>query len=477
MEYPVPDPLDVEQLFSESRSPDIVVHKLADGTIVADGEDKQIDSGTSVSTIMESAISTAEEGDLIVVKGNYTVDSPIEVNKRLHIIQRGKLTLNSNFIELGTTSTVLNATVNLDDIDGQDYTNGYIPLVCKRGKRCIFRFNRVENCGKIIYLHAVDSDVSVSDNEIHLPKMASELDVAVDIYAENNDCEGNVFFGGMIWNTTGTFHFHGTAGAGAGMSTIVGTGLHGTQADRNDYEIQEEGAGGSNFWMPKFLSNGTVNLFDTSMILHKNSIQRGDQSGNKPYIRLEDSGGNIRNVLHEVGADGLRLEALNGAPGAEAGVLQLRGDDRVEVVDSTGASLFKVTPTDIIVSNPISSMADINDSFTINSGGTNKALNLKSTDVTSVLTLEDPDTTGNTGIVVVGDENQSYAGGNHIHSFHPDGASALRSRDSAPSSPVNNAIYLASPAWDPDGDGNGEYVVTDDGGTTWHELLDLPNYT
>jgi len=49
--------------------------------------------------------------------------------------------------------------------------------------------------------------------------------------------------------------------------------------------------------------------------------------------------------------------------------------------------------------------------------------------------------------------------------------------DSAPSNPVNQEIYLASPAWDPDGDGNGEYVVTDDGGSTWHEVVDLPNYT
>jgi len=34
---------------------------------------------------------------------------------------------------------------------------------------------------------------------------------------------------------------------------------------------------------------------------------------------------------------------------------------------------------------------------------------------------------------------------------------------------------LASPSWDPDGDGNGEVVCYD--GTAWNEVVDLPNYT
>jgi len=46
--------------------------------------------------------------------------------------------------------------------------------------------------------------------------------------------------------------------------------------------------------------------------------------------------------------------------------------------------------------------------------------------------------------------------------------------DSAPSH-YNGRIVLASPAWDPDGDGNGEIVCSD--GTAWNEVVDLPNYT
>jgi len=48
-------------------------------------------------------------------------------------------------------------------------------------------------------------------------------------------------------------------------------------------------------------------------------------------------------------------------------------------------------------------------------------------------------------------------------------------KDAPPSSPTNGDIHLASPTWDPDGDGNGEYVCYD--GTAWQEVVDLPNYT
>ena len=45
--------------------------------------------------------------------------------------------------------------------------------------------------------------------------------------------------------------------------------------------------------------------------------------------------------------------------------------------------------------------------------------------------------------------------------------------DSAPDHEVGRLV-LASPAWDPDGDGNGELVMSD--GTAWNEVVDLPNY-
>jgi len=47
-------------------------------------------------------------------------------------------------------------------------------------------------------------------------------------------------------------------------------------------------------------------------------------------------------------------------------------------------------------------------------------------------------------------------------------------RDSAPAGTVGK-VTLASPLWDPDGDGNGEIVCYD--GTAWQEVVDLPNYT
>jgi len=58
MEYPVPDPLDVEQGFIGGRK--ITVHTLPDGTIVADGPDGQIDSGTDAKTVIQSALDEAE---------------------------------------------------------------------------------------------------------------------------------------------------------------------------------------------------------------------------------------------------------------------------------------------------------------------------------------------------------------------------------------------------------------------------------
>jgi len=47
--------------------------------------------------------------------------------------------------------------------------------------------------------------------------------------------------------------------------------------------------------------------------------------------------------------------------------------------------------------------------------------------------------------------------------------------DAAPSVVRDFTEYLASSSWDPDSDGNGEVVMTDDGGTSWHEVVDLPN--
>jgi len=54
------------------------------------------------------------------------------------------------------------------------------------------------------------------------------------------------------------------------------------------------------------------------------------------------------------------------------------------------------------------------------------------------------------------------------------GWTGFTGRDSAPVGAVGK-VTLASPTWDPDGDGNGEIVCYD--GTAWQEVVDLPNYT
>jgi len=46
--------------------------------------------------------------------------------------------------------------------------------------------------------------------------------------------------------------------------------------------------------------------------------------------------------------------------------------------------------------------------------------------------------------------------------------------DSAPTA-AQGRMALASPSWDPDGDGNGELVMYDGG--AWQEVCDLPNFT
>jgi len=50
----------------------------------------------------------------------------------------------------------------------------------------------------------------------------------------------------------------------------------------------------------------------------------------------------------------------------------------------------------------------------------------------------------------------------------------FNAQDSAPGAAAGY-IVLASPTWDPDGDGNGEIVAYD--GSAWQEVVDLPNYT
>jgi hypothetical protein len=45
----------------------------------------------------------------------------------------------------------------------------------------------------------------------------------------------------------------------------------------------------------------------------------------------------------------------------------------------------------------------------------------------------------------------------------------------APPTHQVGSVVLASPSWDPDGDNNGEWVMSD--GTVWQKVVDLPNYT
>jgi len=61
--------------------------------------------------------------------------------------------------------------------------------------------------------------------------------------------------------------------------------------------------------------------------------------------------------------------------------------------------------------------------------------------------------------------NQPIRGGRHY---------TLTAQDSAPNH-REGRVVLASPSWDPDGDGNGEIVCSD--GSAWNEVVDLPNYT
>jgi len=68
---------------------------------------------------------------------------------------------------------------------------------------------------------------------------------------------------------------------------------------------------------------------------------------------------------------------------------------------------------------------------------------------------------------------------NNVNVFHLLTNGGLRiptgsAYDSAPAGTAGD-IVLASPTWDPDGDGNGELVMYD--GTAWQEVVDLPNYT
>lgn len=58
MEYPVPDPLRVEQLYNKSKPSDARVYK--DGNeIIAEGKDEEIARGTDFSTVMQSAVDYA----------------------------------------------------------------------------------------------------------------------------------------------------------------------------------------------------------------------------------------------------------------------------------------------------------------------------------------------------------------------------------------------------------------------------------
>ncbi|WP_135363444.1 glycoside hydrolase family protein [Halosimplex halophilum] len=86
----------------------------------------------------------------------------------------------------------------------------------------------------------------------------------------------------------------------------------------------------------------------------------------------------------------------------------------------------------------------------------------------SFLNLQ-PDSTGHVdNVEIVGTVSTIYAETGDL-SFGPN----MPAFDSAPAH-INRSMAWASPSWDPDGDGNGELVVSD--GSSWNEAVDLPNW-
>jgi len=95
MEYPVPDPLRVEQIFSNSIPVAYTVWK-DDGIIYADAQISGLSSykGTDAGTVIQNAIDglPTRGGTILISEGDYSITSPITVSQQdnLHLCGMGK---------------------------------------------------------------------------------------------------------------------------------------------------------------------------------------------------------------------------------------------------------------------------------------------------------------------------------------------------------------------------------------------------
>lgn len=315
-------------------------------------------------TKVQNALDNAQEGDVIEFYGDITIGSgetlTITTDKLRVAHRKGTATLNDDFIQVGGQSTtVRNTILELSQIDGQDYTQNRTAVTLENANQGRIDFTRrVDQCKRLLYAHGT-SNGKANDWDVFLPNVSKQFETALELFGENADVEGINFYGGAIFDATKTVHVHGTS-TNVGTSTLYGTTLHGSTSSRNTDEILEEDSAADNTYIPRFVADpdNLVSLNDGSNMIYRNRTQLGRPGVRRDSIPGEsdavmdyiDSSGTRVPLLEPAGTDGLRLNADSSAAGAEAGILQLDGDTRIDLLEG-GSTIVRIDGSQIDLRN------------------------------------------------------------------------------------------------------------------------------
>lgn len=209
-------------------------------------------TGASKINDLVSASGDAQNGDLVIVTGDWSHSSPVTIDKEIQLIVSGIVTSNSDLFHIGHNSNLENVDITVNEVNGQDRTNGYVMAHIRDCNLSRFCFEQSKNYDKHFYFDYTGSQNTGPSGWRAIGGDTTQSTVAVDMEGEAGTIEGVEFYGLAHFGTTKTVDLHGTDGVR--HCKWVGGTLHGGTVSRNTHEIHERGGSRDNDFDVNFIS-------------------------------------------------------------------------------------------------------------------------------------------------------------------------------------------------------------------------------